>query len=125
MYVAIDMVALAWLLVVGEGADRARCPGPPWKEAEYSGSARRCSDLPAQRLERRPHLLDEEVGLFPGGEVTALGSLVVVNQLGISLLRPALRRCVDLVGIGGDGDRDLDPPHVEKPVLLGWWALSQ
>ena len=37
-----------------------------------------------------------------------------MDELGIRLLSPALRRLVDLVGESAHGDRDLDAPHVEE-----------
>ena len=46
--------------------------------------------------------------------MAALGEPVVVDELGIRLLRPALRRLVDLVGEGAHGDRDLDAPRIEE-----------
>ena len=72
------------------------------------------SDRLAQRLERGPQLRREELRLLPGGEMSALRKLVVVDELGIGLLGPALRRLVDLVREGADGDRDLDAPDVEE-----------
>src|SRR5829696_7711656 len=41
-----------------------------------------------QRREARAHLPHEELRLLPGGEVCAFVELVVVDQLGIRLLRP-------------------------------------
>src|SRR5215469_10330570 len=73
----------------------------------------------AQRLERRPHLGGEELGLFPGGEVAAPVELVVVDEvLGIRALRPAPRRLVELVGKDADGKRDRDRLSVEEGCLV-------
>src|SRR5262249_27513791 len=52
--------------------------------------------------------------LFPSREVTTLGSLVVVDQLGIGLLGPALRGSVDFVWESRHGNWDLDATHVEE-----------
>ena len=37
-----------------------------------------------------------------------------MDELGIRLLRPTLRRLVDLFGESAHGDRDLDAPHIEE-----------
>jgi hypothetical protein len=42
----------------------------------------------SEGFERRAKFAREELRLFPGGEVAALGELVVVNELGISPHRP-------------------------------------
>src|SRR5262245_32475660 len=60
----------------------------------------------AQRPERAAHLGTEKLWLFPGGEMSAFGELVEVNQLGIRFLRPTARSRVDLVGKDAHGDRD-------------------
>src|SRR5262249_24118345 len=60
----------------------------------------------AQRFERCSHLGDEELRLLPSREVCALVELVVVNELGVCLLGPALRCLVDLFGESADGDRN-------------------
>jgi len=61
----------------------------------------------AQRRERRPDLLREQSGLFPGGEVAALGGLVEVDEVGVDLLGPGARGLEDLTGEDGEGDREL------------------
>jgi len=61
----------------------------------------------AQRRERRPDLLSEQSGLFPGGEVAALGGLVEVGEVGVDLLGPATRGLDDLTGEHGEADREL------------------
>src|SRR5262245_46071024 len=68
----------------------------------------------AQRLTAREHGGHEQLRLFPRREVSAFGEPVVVDQLGIRLLSPTLRRLVDLFGESAHGDRDLDAPHVEE-----------
>jgi hypothetical protein len=50
----------------------------------------------------------EELRLLPGGEVTALGKLVVVDELGICPLRPTARCLEELVRKGARGHGDLD-----------------
>jgi Pyridine nucleotide-disulphide oxidoreductase, dimerisation domain len=67
-----------------------------------------------QRLERCAHLSGEQLRLFPGGEVTAFGEPVVMDQLRVGPLGPAPRRRVELVGEDAHGDRDLDAPGVEE-----------
>src|SRR5688500_19676528 len=68
----------------------------------------------AQGPEGGAQLGAERGRLLPGGEMAALPGPVVVDQLRIGLLRPALGRLVDLVREGAHGDRDLDPPRVEE-----------
>src|SRR6266478_7624341 len=62
----------------------------------------------AHRLEGRPQLLAEQLGLFPRGEVAALVGLVVVGDVGVALIDPASRRSPDLAGETGEADRKLD-----------------
>jgi hypothetical protein len=59
----------------------------------------------AQGSERGAHLLGEDLGLLPGGEVPAVVGLVEVGEIGVGLLDPAARSCVDLVGERGEADR--------------------
>lgn len=47
----------------------------------------------------------------------ALAELVVVDELAVGLLGPALRRLVDLVGEGADCDGDLKAPDVKEATL--------
>src|SRR6516165_5775712 len=42
----------------------------------------------AQRPERGAHLACEELGFFPGGEVTAPVGFAPVHEIGVDLLRP-------------------------------------
>src|SRR5918994_4848101 len=67
-----------------------------------------------QRLETRAHLAHEELRLLPRREVCAFFELVVVDQLGIRLLRPTPRHLVYLFGERAHGHRDLDAPHIEE-----------
>src|SRR6266404_5616461 len=67
-----------------------------------------------QRFETRAHFTDEQVRLFPGGEVCALGEPVVMDQLWIGFLCPTLRRLVNLLCESAHGDRNLDAPHIEE-----------
>ena len=67
-----------------------------------------------QRPEGVAQLLREGLRLLPGGEVSALLDPVVVNELRICLLRPALRSRIELVGEDGHADRDLDALDVEE-----------
>src|SRR5262249_36925042 len=70
----------------------------------------------AQRLERGSHLGREELRLFPGREVPALVSDVVVDEGVVRALHPVLRRLEELVGEHrvGDGER-----HVRRRLLDG------
>ena len=61
------------------------------------------SDLNAARSS-----VTKKLRLLPRREVPALGELVVVDQLGIRLLRPAPRGLIELVREGAHGDRDGD-----------------
>src|SRR5262245_66543471 len=67
-----------------------------------------------QRLERSAHLVHKQFRLFPGRKMRALGEAVVVDELGIRLLGPTLRRLVDLFGESAHCDRDLDAPNIEE-----------
>ncbi len=64
----------------------------------------RCGLSLAQRLERRPDLGREQLGLFPGGEVAAPVDLVEVDEGGVRLLDPAARA------------RKISPGNVVKPT---------
>src|SRR5215813_8350255 len=52
----------------------------------------------AKRFERCAHLGDEKLRLFPRRKMGTLRELVVVDELGISLLSPTLRCLVNLFG---------------------------
>src|SRR5688572_31566806 len=74
----------------------------------------------AQRLEAGTHFLRKKLRLLPGGEVTALRQLVVMDQLGIGPLRPAPRSRIKLVGEHAHRNRDGDAPDGKEwsaPVL--------
>jgi hypothetical protein len=51
--------------------------------------------------------------------MSALRELVVMNELGISTLRPAPWRCIDLIGEGAHSDRDGDHSLYIEEALLG------
>src|ERR1700722_1980371 len=72
----------------------------------------------AKRSERSPDIFSEQFRLFPSGEVSAFQGPVVVKQIGISFLGPALRGLKDLVWKSADGNRDLDPSGIEKATLV-------
>src|SRR5579862_7473552 len=55
--------------------------------------------------------------LLPSGEVSAFVGPIVVNELRIGLLGPALRRLVNLIGESADGDGDLQAPDVKEAAL--------
>src|SRR5918993_6064413 len=71
----------------------------------------------AQRFERRPKFCTKEFWLLPGGEVTALGQAIVVDQVRKGLLGPTARRGVDLVGKGAHRDRNGDTLGREEREL--------
>src|ERR687887_96154 len=70
----------------------------------------------SQRPECSSKLFGKELGLFPGGEVTALVDLVEVDDVRVRHLDPAARRPPDLVGERREGDRD---PNVRRRRLSG------
>src|SRR3954468_8061925 len=65
--------------------------------AGRSGAARSRHPGLAQRSQARAHLFCEEVRLLPGGEVPAHRQSVVVDEVGICLLRPTPRHLIELV----------------------------
>src|SRR5918998_777694 len=71
-----------------------------------------------QRSEPRAELLGEQLGLFPGCEVTTLVDLVEVDQVGVGLLGPAPRGLICLAGKDAHGHRDGDALGVEKATLI-------
>src|SRR3954469_10360230 len=70
-----------------------------------------------QRTEGGSHLLREDLGLLPRGEVTALVDSVVVEEVRIRLLRPALRSGIELVREDGHSGWELDALDVEERQL--------
>src|SRR6185295_8605564 len=70
-----------------------------------------------ERLERLAKLRREEVGLFPRREVSALRKPVVVDELGIRLLGPALGSLIELLGERAHRRRDLDVLRSEEREL--------
>src|SRR3954451_179387 len=62
----------------------------------------------AQRSERSPQFVGEQLRLFPGGEMAAPVDRVEVEERRVDLLDPAARRLEDLAGEGGEGDRHVD-----------------
>src|SRR5215470_14920646 len=71
----------------------------------------------AQCAERRADLFGEELRLFPGGEVAALGDLVVVDEVGIGPFGPAARRFVLLAREDARGHRNGHALGVEEATL--------
>src|ERR1700756_3836273 len=87
----------------GSGPGTAAPPGPG------RGRRRRRWNRLAQGAEGAPHFGGEQVGLFPGGEVAALGEPVVVDEVvRVGGLGPAAGGLVELVGEDADGERDRD-----------------
>jgi hypothetical protein len=67
----------------------------------------------AKRSEPRSDLRRKALRLLPGGEVSALGELIVVNQFRIRLLCPTPRGWIEFVREHAHGDRDGDALGVE------------
>src|SRR5207302_6581395 len=65
-----------------------------------------CRLVSAQRLERSTHLLAEELGLLPRGEVATLVNLVEVDDVRVRRLDPAARRPPDLARERREAERD-------------------
>jgi hypothetical protein len=81
----------------------ARCPAAGRRDAS--------SFMPwslTQGPEGCSQLLGEQLGLFPGGEVAALVGLVEVGEVGVGVGDPAAWGAEDLVGEGGEADRQRD-----------------
>src|SRR5262249_2207840 len=84
-----------------------------------TGSSWRCRSTTgiqsAQRRERGPHLLCEELRLLPRGEVPAPLDLVVIDEVvGIGALGPTSGRLIQLVGEDADRERNGDVLGVEE-----------
>ena len=60
----------------------------------------------------------KELRLFPRGEVTADVVFLVIDEFGIGLFRPTLRRLIDLVRKGAYAGRDGNALHVEEAELI-------
>src|SRR5215813_10959806 len=76
------------------------------------------NSLLAQGPEARANLFREDLGLFPGCEVATLVDLVVVDELGICLLRPTPRERIELVREDTHGNRDSHPLTPKNPFLF-------
>src|SRR5262245_11054289 len=72
----------------------------------------------AHRFERGSEFTSEDARLLPSREVTALGRLVVVNEVGIRSLGPAPRSLVLLAGKNADRGRELHAPHAEEAAFV-------
>src|SRR5262249_22958051 len=77
----------------------------PWRQGLFSGAG---DSRSAKRSERRPKLVCKDLRLLPGGEVTALVDLVVVDDVRVGGLDPTPRGLEDLAGEGRETDRDVD-----------------
>src|SRR6266404_1533812 len=71
--------------------------------------------LCTQRSEAHANLFCKEFRLFPGRKVPAFRKLVVMDQFGKSLLRPAPRSWIEFVRKYADGNRDGDALDIEIP----------
>src|SRR5918995_196691 len=81
----------------------------------FTGRGRRARSVDAahvrrltQRGECGSHLLREELGLFPSGEVAAPIDLVEVADVGVDCIDPAARGPPDLAREGAEADRNRD-----------------
>ena len=81
-----------------------------------SASGPEHGDLP-ERAEPHAQLGGVQLRLLPGGEVPAAVDLVVVDEVGVRLLRPAPRRLEELVGEDAHGHRDGDVPDVGEAAV--------
>src|SRR5215207_5008141 len=72
----------------------------------------------AQWSERRANLPGEDFRLFPRREVAAFVEPAVIDELGISSLRPRPRGCIDLIRKDAHGNRDRDVFRGEKGELV-------
>src|ERR671918_1650778 len=72
----------------------------------------------AQRAQARADLVAEELRLLPGRKVPALVELVVVDEIGIGLLRPTPRHLIELVRKDAHGYGDGDALRVEEAELV-------
>src|SRR5439155_14085380 len=82
------------------------------------GRAHDFSPLLAQRSQPVAELVDEQLGLLPGGKMPALVELVVVDEVGIGLLRPTPRHLIELVRKDAYGYGDGDALWVEEAELV-------
>src|SRR5262245_33358009 len=89
-----------------------------FKDAGGWGRSPPASLRSADRLERRPQLPSENHRLLPGGKVTALFGVMVVDEVGVGLLGPAPRRLILLARENADRHRDLDALRVEEAALI-------
>src|SRR5215208_6280077 len=91
---------------------------PPGRPAERGHvHARRRGHL-AKRPEPLADLVYEQLGLLPGGKMPALVELVVVDEIGIGLLRPTPRHLIKLVRKDAHGYRDGNALRVEEAELV-------
>src|SRR5204863_2982811 len=71
-----------------------------------------------QRSEPLADLVDEQLGLLPGSKMPALVELVVVDEIGIGLLRPTPRHLIELVRKDAHGYGDGDALWVAEAELV-------
>ena len=87
-------------------------------EAGAAGMTPSAFKVSAQRLERGPELLDEDLRLLPGRKVPAFVEPVVMDQFGKRFLCPTPRSCIDLIWKDAHGHRDGDVFWGEKGELV-------
>jgi hypothetical protein len=83
-------------------------PGGVADDAHIRRAIHRTTFELSQRLEPCAHHIHQELRLFPRREMPALVELVVIDEVGIGLLRPSPRRMVDLVRKDAQRNRDCD-----------------
>src|SRR5581483_10929372 len=96
--------------------------GPTECGARRTRAPRFWSSHRAKRFEGCANVGDEERRLFPGREMSALRMGLIIEQIGIGTLRPALRCLIDLFGKRADADRKLDASGVEE---AGWRQIMR
>src|ERR1700686_4962352 len=74
----------------------------------------------AQRLECSAQLTNQEFRLFPRSEVPAFGQLIIIDEFGIRLLRPAPWGWIEFVREDAHSGRDRDAFDGEerRPFVL-------
>src|SRR3546814_11750879 len=103
----------------GNLADHGASPGRSAKKAGDAARRRPHPRSSTQGLERGPELIHEKFRLLEGGEMAALGSLAIMDELRIGAFRPAPGNRVELAGELAAGTRSLDSSPEERRVGKG------
>src|SRR5689334_10805365 len=108
---------MLWLARSSAGPSGSELSHPVVPPSEVMCNARG-HGLLAKRPEPLADLVDEQLGLLPGGKVPALVELVVMDEVGIGLLGPAPRHLIELVRKDAYGYGDGDALRVEEAELV-------